>query len=518
MRERPGDTAAVRDLGRTRLDLVSWLFTLARFDEALTEIARARVVIEPLAREHPGDGGARWLEAECDSLEGAALSYSVRTTPAIEALRRARAGFEALVRDNPPYTLPTTADGPTEYRRGLAQVLHWIGWTLVDVGDFAGALDAGREQKEVVTSLVTGPFAADTDRLDLGKADRLAGFNLRVLGRHEEAVSSQCRALAVAREVADANPTSAAYRAELALGLEGLAQSYVSTDLSSARRCALEALATIQSLPMAQRDRYELVKVESNCARIVSICAADAGRMDEALRYARQSVTVCEEAARIHPDSPFFVTNFLADSLVQLAMVELGSGRPGAALRIAEAPARSQRRPSSPTPSSANRSSHLISSLLLRGVILLRSGRAADASRAAEEAARRLAEGGINIPGGKRFFQGAVEGFFYALGRPNAPGRPAEAPGLKEHADRAVAEAREASRLGFRNLRAVAMLNEVLGRPVAMQPMMMDQLFPVNPFEPEPGSDDDGAALRRREIPAMTNSSTGTGPRRSLTG
>ena len=329
MRERPGDTAAGRDLGRTRLDLVSWLFTLARFDEALTEIARARVVIEPLAREHPGDGGARWLEAECDSLEGAALSYSVRTTPAIEALRRARAGFEALVRDNPPYTLPTTADGPTEYRRGLAQVLHWIGWTLVNVGDFAGALDAGREQKEVVTSLVTGPFAADTDRLDLGKADRLAGFNLRVLGRHEEAVSSQRRALAVAREVADANPTSAAYRAELALGLEGLAQSYVSTDLSSARRCALEALATIQSLPMAQRDRYELVKVESNCARIVSICAADAGRMDEALRYARQSVTVCEEAARIHPDSPFFVTNFLADSLVQLAMVELGSGRPG---------------------------------------------------------------------------------------------------------------------------------------------------------------------------------------------
>ncbi len=126
-------------------------------------------------------------------------------------------------------------------------------------------------------------------------------------------------------------------------------------------------------------------------------------------------------------------------------------------------------------------------------MILLRSGRAADASRAAEEAARRLAEGGINIPGGKRFFQGAVEGFFYALGRPNAPGRPAEAPGLKEHADRAVAEAREASRLGFRNLRAVAMLNEVLGRPVAMQPMMMDQLFPVDPFEPEPGSDDDGA-------------------------
>ncbi len=337
MRERPGDIAAARDLGRTRLDLVSWLFTLARFDEALTEIARARVVIEPLAREHPGDGGRRWLEAECDSLEGAALSYSVRTTPAIEALRRARAGFEALVRDNPPYTLPTTADGPTEYRRGLAQVLHWIGWTLVDVGDFAGALDAGREQKEVVTSLVTGPFAADTDRLDLGKADRLAGFNLRVLGRHEEAVSSQRRALAVARagRRREPNVRSVPGRTRPRTG-RPRSKLRIHGPLER-RRCALEALATIQSLPMAQRDRYELVKVESNCARIVSICAADAGRMDEALRYARQSVAVCEEAARIHPDSPFFVTNFLADSLVQLAMVELGSGRPGAALRIAEA-------------------------------------------------------------------------------------------------------------------------------------------------------------------------------------
>ena len=57
MRERPGDPAARRDLGRTRLELVSWLYTLARFDEALAEIARARAVIEPLAREHPGDGG-----------------------------------------------------------------------------------------------------------------------------------------------------------------------------------------------------------------------------------------------------------------------------------------------------------------------------------------------------------------------------------------------------------------------------------------------------------------------------
>ncbi len=105
MRERPGDIATVRDLGRTRLELVSWLNTLARFDEALAEIGLARVVVEPLAREHPGDGGARWLAAECDFQEGAALTETSRSTPAIAALRRAQAGFEALVRDDSEYTL-----------------------------------------------------------------------------------------------------------------------------------------------------------------------------------------------------------------------------------------------------------------------------------------------------------------------------------------------------------------------------------------------------------------------------
>ena len=224
MKERPGDTAAARDLGRTRLELVSWLYTLARFDEALAEIARARVVVEPLAREHPGDGGARWLEAECDSLEGAALTETSRRAPGIAALRRARAGFEALVRDNPPYTLPTAADGPTEYRRSLAQVLHWIGYTLDDLGDFAGALEAVREQKEVVAALASGPFVADTDRRDLAQADRMIGRMLSNVGRYAEATPFLRRAVEVARQLADANPTSAAYRADLALGLKDLAR------------------------------------------------------------------------------------------------------------------------------------------------------------------------------------------------------------------------------------------------------------------------------------------------------
>ena len=498
MRERPGDIATARDLGRTRLELVSWLYTLARFDEALAEIARARVVVEPLARQQPGDGGARWLEAECDSLEGAALTYSIRTAPGIAALRRARAGFEALVRDSPPYTLPTAADGPTEYRRSLAQVLHWIGASLEDKGDFAGALEAFREQKEVVAVLASGPFAADTDRRDLAQADRLIGMMLCKLGRDAEATHFLRRALAAARQLADANPTSAAYRADLALGLHYLAFGYITTDVASARRYALEALATLRSLPTAQRDRYELVKVEIFCGLNLSRCAAAAGRMDEALRHVRRSVALCEEAGRAHPDSPFYFQSFLGGSLSQLAMVELGAGHPVEAMKAAERLGEVAETTHHAHPEHLEPRGHLVTSLLIRGVILLKSGRAADASRVAELAAELLEGGRPAYPGPERFYHGLVHGFFYALGRPDAPGRPAEPPGLKEHADRAIAEAREAARLGFLNPQAMAMLNELIGRPPAMQPLLMDQLFPADPFRPEPGSDDDEPASDAR--------------------
>ena len=54
-------------------------------------------------------------------------------------------------------------------------------------------------------------------------------------------------------------------------------------------------------------------------------------------------------------------------------------------------------------------------------MLLLQSGRAADASRVAEEIAVRIAEGSGDLPGNERFLQGAVEGLFYALGRPTGP-------------------------------------------------------------------------------------------------
>ena len=108
-------------------------------------------------------------------------------------------------------------------------------------------------------------------------------------------------------------------------------------------------------MPTAQRDRYELVKVENNCGYILGVCAAAAGRMDEALSYVRRSVAVCEEAGRAHPDSPFFVTNFLAGTLQNLAMVELSAGHPVEAMQAAERMGEVAETALPPTPSFMNR-------------------------------------------------------------------------------------------------------------------------------------------------------------------
>ena len=189
-------------------------------------------------------------------------------------------------------------------------------------------------------------------------------------------------------------------------------------------------------------------------------------------------------------------------------MVELSAGHPVAAMQAAERLGEIAETALRARPELYEQKAVLISSLLIRALILLQSGRAPGASRAAEQAAERLDDGRAGFPGWERFCRGAVHGFFYALGRPKGPGRPAEPPGLKDHADRAIAEAQAADRLGYRNPRVMAMLNQLIGRPPAMQLVLMDQLFPFDPFQPEPGSEDDAARLRRTGTQAMITSST----------
>jgi hypothetical protein len=147
---------------------------------------------------------------------------------------------------------------------------------------------------------------------------------------------------------------------------------------------------------------------------------------------------------------------------------------------------------------------HQISGLLIEAIIHLKAGRASEAARITDRAARLVeglkppfspleqchrafVHGLFHVMGRtpqERFYRAAVHDLSSMLGRPAGPGRSAEPPGLRQHADRAVAEMLEADRMGFRNPSVTAIIAQLVpGRP-EIQLLLMDQLFPADPFQP----------------------------------
>src|SRR5262249_52134611 len=87
-----------------------------------------------------------------------------RLAEGITVLGRARAMYEKLINDDPPYTLPTEADGATEYRRGLAEVLDRIATSFHEVGERADkSLRVRQEQRENLKRLTSGKFVSEQD-------------------------------------------------------------------------------------------------------------------------------------------------------------------------------------------------------------------------------------------------------------------------------------------------------------------------------------------------------------------
>ena len=122
----PGDPAAQRDLGRSHLALAELLgsrLESTRRGPSWPGRGRARAAGPgaPRRRRRPAAGGrVRFARRE-------AAPQSAGPPRGGQRWSERRALYEDLIRDNPPYTLPTAADGPTEYRRGLAAVLDRLG-------------------------------------------------------------------------------------------------------------------------------------------------------------------------------------------------------------------------------------------------------------------------------------------------------------------------------------------------------------------------------------------------------
>jgi tetratricopeptide (TPR) repeat protein len=491
LRERPGDAVTRRDLGRTRLALAELLAspTLQRYTEARAELARARDVLDPLARERPGDGGARRLLAECESLDGNALVGLGRTEEGRAALERARAVLEALLRDSPPYTLPTTADGPTEYRRGLADVIGRIALSWARDGDEDRAAAAWEEQWRVLEVLTAGPFADDGDWLKLAH-----GYHMSIIdyGFREEDIEPKVRRAERASEIlqrlVDASPTVAAYRRELAGALLTLGRTFSNTGrFEKARWYMSRSLDLLRTIPAVQRGAEEAL-CELVCLRMLSRGELETGRPSEALRHINRAIAVWDESTRAFPDCSQ-IQKQRNSLLLQRALVEATAGRPGDALATSSLAVEHAEAYLHDHPRARVIQRDLARTLLLESFLLLQAGRLPQAARASDRAATAIEGLPPPLSATERFFRGAAHACFFAMGRPEGPGRPAEPPGLRTHSDQAVADVLEADRRGCRLPVASAMVASLLPDRPELRLLLLDQAFPDDPFMPDPTAD-----------------------------
>jgi hypothetical protein len=133
---------------------------------------------------------------------------------------------------------------------------------------------------------------------------------------------------------------------------------------------------------------------------------------------------------------------------------------------------------------------YLTAGLLIEAFFLLKSDQVAEAVQAVDRAEAALEHLKPPLSSYERICLGATHAFFYALGRPSRPGQPIEPPGLREHADRAVAEIVEGIRMGSRFPGALEMIVQLLPDRPEIQLLLMDEHFPADPLTPESDAKD----------------------------
>ena len=378
--------------------------------------------------------------------------------------------------------MPTSADGPTEYRRGLVLALERLGWTYHESARYDEMLKTMTKLQAVSKDLVSGPFVDDGDWVSLGLSYRQTGWALKFFRPSREAIPPFDRALAVFRRLATANPTVIQYKLELATCLRYLALAYIVDDRERARDYVLESLTVFRSLPRLQQHGFG----DSANEHILSIYYMGKGRIEDALSHGRRSVALAEDLARAHPDNLAFQEE-LSMGLANYAVAELITGDAQAASRTAGRILELVEPVLREHPEMRYQWNWKIMAHLIEAYVSLAAGRAGDASRAAV-----LADAGLQVleeplSNQEHYFRGVVEAIFYAAGRPSAADRAAQPPGLSQHAELAIAEILEADRMGFGDTYVTAMLDRLLGGRPELRLVIMDELFPANPFRHEPG-------------------------------
>jgi serine/threonine-protein kinase len=178
--------------------------------EAVDSFEKARALFEALVRDRPADPAIRRRLANCYNAISYPLHALGKSDEALKSFEAARAILEALVRENP------TA---TELRRQLAYSETQIGTLLCDTGRCAEALPPYRRAQALLETIAQANPEVAEIRNDLARCYSQIGQVLDTIGEPVAALSAAEQARLLREALVKANPSVTVYRSNLAVTL-----------------------------------------------------------------------------------------------------------------------------------------------------------------------------------------------------------------------------------------------------------------------------------------------------------
>jgi tetratricopeptide (TPR) repeat protein len=218
-----------------------------------------------------------------------------------------------------------------ETRLDVARSLGSVGVVLNWTGDTAGALAAHADQRDLAERL-EAEHPTDTVRFVLAQCHLDIGKVHYDNGQLGQALPALRKALAIAQQLADANPGSTEFQSFLAKAHLKIGAVLRQTGQPEETLQALQkALAIWQKLAAADRAATEFQYWEARAHGNIAYLLLDTGRPGEALKEQRQALALLEKVAGANPAVNEF-QHILVAAHEMIGVAQLQAGKPQEAL------------------------------------------------------------------------------------------------------------------------------------------------------------------------------------------
>ncbi len=307
----PSDTGVLFQSGQVQFWLGNIEYQQGSLDKAGAHWQRYRELAERLIQIEPRRS-EWWMEA--------AYAYSNLGTREFGRgdLEQARAGFEQALNWDRKVLAVTPASVNAAVKMELANTLSWLGNILDLDGNLSGAADNHGEALRIYTQLrVAAPKDAD-----LKYREAIAAVNVASIAWARGKISLSQKSYAAAHglleELLLLEPTNTDWRLEYAIVKTRLGWlAWQQNSLNVAIDLTTQGIATTKDLLMQNPTVVERQDAEGAGLRYLAVLQSKAGKYDEALAAANQSIAILKEAQEEHP-ADVSIRADLAQSLVVL--------------------------------------------------------------------------------------------------------------------------------------------------------------------------------------------------------